>query len=154
MGKLKNWWNRSIKRSTFFVTNGLILALALVYMAFRVDNYLSVNELYCGVVGANHHVLVNEEGMQKEILHKVHGYVNSDAPVCEGDTVTLVSFHGGLDSNFRCYLGPTNEELMSLMMNNALIEVYRLFGFIGGGYVLIFLIMSLIELLKERRNTN
>jgi len=152
MGKLKDWFNRPIKKSTFYVTNGLIFALALAYMAFRADSSLSVNELYCGVVSENQHVLVNEVGMQKEILHKVCGYVNSDDPVCKGDTVTIVSFHGGLDSEFRCYLGQPNKELMSLMMQNALTEVYRLFGFVGGGYVLMFLIMSFIELSMERKN--
>ena len=154
MGNLKSWWNRPIKKSTSCVVNGLIFALALVYMAFNAGDHLRVNKMYCGVVNENQRVLVNEVGVQKEILHKIYGYVNSDAQVCEGDTVTLVSFHGGLDDDFRCYLGQPNEELISLMMHNALIEVYRLFGFVGGGYVLIFAIMYFMGLSMERKNKN
>jgi len=154
MGKLKDWWNRPIKRSTFYFTFGLFFLLIFGYMVFRANNHLRINELHCGVVNEDLCVAIDGGYMQRVMLHKIWGYVNSETPVCEGDTVTLVSFHGGLDDEFRCYLGQPNEELISLMMHNALVEVYRLFGFIGGGYVLMFIILSLIELSMERKDKN
>lgn len=150
MGKLKDWFRRPIKRSTFSLTMAVMFLLTFYYMTYRANDCLSIGELHCGVVNKDLCVTQDDGNVQRVLLHKVYGYVNSKTPPCEGDTVTLVSFRGGLDSDFRCYLGQPNEELMSLMMQNALTEVYRLFLYVGGFYILIFVVMYVISLVEER----
>lgn len=150
MGKLKCWFNRPIKRSSMSLIMIVVLSLTFIFFTFRVKEYLKINEMYCGVISRSHYVLINDDGEQKELLYKVYGYANSEAQVCEGDSVTIVSFYGGLDNNFRSYLGQPNEDLVTLMMQNALTEVYRLFLFVGGFYILILLIMYFVDLSRER----
>jgi len=148
MGKIKDFWNKPIEKSSFCLFFGALVFSVCVCAYFWAESHIRIKDIYYGTVSQRGYLFVDDGVHPKEVLYEVHGFANSNITAKAGDTVTIVNFYYGVSDDFTCYLGKPTEEQMIVDELNA---VEKLFLIGGGFYFAVFGVLYIICLLDRHR---